>query len=101
MDEYKMVLRCMETFQAGYDADKKLVEINWISWNKKPTPEIRCVFIALGTSLVRCNVYSSISGTYGVDLDTERTWELLDPILFREKQKEYVGFHAGAETNGN
>ena len=78
MDERKMVLRCLETFQAGYDVDTRLVEINWLPWDKERTSEIRCLFWADMLGFVRCCVHSSLSRTHGADLDTGRTWELPD-----------------------
>ena len=78
MDKREMVLLCLETFQAGYDADSRLVGINWQDWDSKRTPEIRCVFWVGGISDLCCRVYPSVQRTHGVDLHTKRTWELPD-----------------------
>ena len=72
----KMVLRCLEAFQTGYDSNSKLVEINWQSWYPECTSEIRCVFSVGEFSGVRCSVYPTISRTHGANLDTGRTWSL-------------------------
>jgi hypothetical protein len=85
MDISKMVLLCLETFQAGYDADQRLIQINWVSWDEERTPEIRCVFWFDNISSVCCRVYPSVSRTHGVDLHTRRTWELPDKVLLRDK----------------
>jgi hypothetical protein len=76
MDISEMVLLCLETFRAGYDADKRLVEINWLPWDKEPTPKIRCLFWPGSSSRILCCVHPAVSGTHGVDLDTGRIWEL-------------------------
>ena len=73
---FKMVLRCLETFQAGYDSNSKLVAINWTAWESERTPEIHCVFSVGEFSGIRCSVYPTISRTHGANLDTGRTWSL-------------------------
>ena len=88
MDINRMVIRCLETFQAGYGTNKKLVEINWIPWNEKRTPEIRCVFNVISPGSVCCIVYSAVSWTHGTDFNTGRAWVLSDKVLLREKNDE-------------
>jgi len=87
MDINEMVLRCLEIFQAGYDADCRLVGIDWAHWTQDPTPEIRCVFSAWTPCRIRCVIYPSISGTHGVNLDTKETWKLPYKVLLREERK--------------
>lgn len=78
MDFNEMVLRCLATFQAGYGDGRKLMEINWLPWEQERTPEIQCVFTLVSPVYVRCRVHPTVSGTYGTEIYSGRTWELAD-----------------------
>lgn len=73
-----VVLLCLETFEAGYDTNKKLVEIHWSNWEADPTHKIRCVFQPMYYSAMRCTVYPTIQRTHGADIGTGKTWFLDD-----------------------